>query len=249
MHVKLASAVALGVALLGSSAFASPNLVTNGDFNSTSYTVNHQFGSGGAVPTSQGGAQGVDGWTGNDGYNLWFTGTANATTQSAISEYGGGKEDLWAVTTDPAGGAFVALDGEQTQGVQGGISQTVSGLTVGQTYSLTFTWAAGQLQSRTGATTEQVQASLGGQTQVTSVVNNLSQGFNGWFSQTFTYTATATQEVLAFLSIGTPNGLPPIALLDGVSLVQVPEPMSMGLLGAGVAGLFLARRRQAKRTA
>ena len=243
MIVKLAAVCAL-TASIGSPAFAGPiNLVTNGNFNSGSYTDNHQFGSGSAVPTTQGGAQGVHGWTGNDGYDLFFTSAAAATTQSAVSQYGGGQEDLWAATSSPAGGSFVALDGDPA--VRGGISQQVKDLKTGDTYALTFSWGAGQLQSRSGATTEQIQASLGGQSFLTNVVSNPSHGFTGWFTTTFDYTATASSELLSFLSLGTPSGLPPIATLDGVSMVDVPEPGSVGLLalGLGFVGLCVMRRR------
>ena len=112
MIVKLAAAVAL-TASIGSAAYAGPvNLVTNGDFNSSAYTVNHQFGSGSSVPTSQGGAQGVDGWTGNGGYDLFFTSTGSSTTQSAVSQYPGGQEDLWWGGAAPAGGSVVGKDGD-----------------------------------------------------------------------------------------------------------------------------------------
>ena len=237
MIAKFAAAVAL-TASIGSAAYATPvNLVTNGGFETTTYASNNQFGTGY-------GGQGVTGWTGNGGYNLYFL-AGTSTTVSANSQYSasGGNEKLWAVNADPAGGNFVALDGDP--GVEGGISQTVTGLKAGDTYALTFNWGAGQLQSRNGATTEQFQASLGGQTFLTNVVANPAQGFTGWFTTTFNYTATASSELLSFLSIGTPTGLPPIATLDGVSLVDVPEPGSVGLmaLGLGVVGLCFMRRR------
>ena len=215
------------------------NLVANGDFSSSTYTTNNQFGAGY-------GGQGVTGWTGNGGYNLYFF-AGTATTVSANSQYGGGREDLWGVTGSPTGGNFVALDG--ASGVQGGISQSVSGLTPGETYALTFSWGAGQIQSRNGATTEQLRASLGNQFYLTNVVSNPSHGFTGWFTTTFDYTATAGNEVLSFLSVGTPSGLPPIATLDGVSLVEVPEPGSIGVLafGLGLVGFCWLRRRLAHR--
>ena len=58
-----------------------------------------------------------------------------------------------------------------------------------------------------------------------------------------TFTATGSSELLSFLSVGTPTGLPPIATLDGVSLTLVPEPAALGLLGVGLVGLVAVRRR------
>ncbi len=241
MTFKLALASALGFALLGTAANANPiNLVHNGDFAS-SYGQNNQFGTGF-------GGQGVTDWTGNGGYNLWFSSAASATTQSAVTQYGGNAEDLYGpLGNSPTGGAFVALDGDPA--IKGGISQTVNGLTAGDHYQLSFSWGAGQVQSRSGATTEQLMASLGSQSFLTNVVSNPSQSFTGWFTTTFNFTATGASEVLSFLSIGTPSGLPPIATLDGVSLVDIPEPMSFGLFGLGVASLFLLRRRNSARMA
>ena len=47
---------------------------------------------------------------------------------------------------------------------------------------------------------------------------------------------------LSFLAIGTPNGTPPFALLDDVSL-QVPEPAATVFL-AGMGALLAARLRR-----
>jgi hypothetical protein len=80
----------------------------------------------------------------------------------------------------------------------------------------------------------------------TGVLNVPSQGFQGWNAAHFQFQAQSTSQVLSFLSIGTPGGLPPIALLDGVSLSIVPEPSTwaMMLLGFGGIGAIIRRRRQ-----
>jgi hypothetical protein len=239
---SIAAATVLAVSLMGTAAFAGPNLVTNGSFNSSVYTVNTQFG----TAFGQTNQQGVTGWTGNNGYDLFFTSASASSTQNSVGQYSStGLEKLYGpVPASPDGGSFIGLDGEQTVGVQGGVSQTINGLIIGDSYQLSFDWGAGQVQSRTGMTTEQLQASLGGQSFLTSVVNNPSGGFTGWMTQTFTFTANSTSELLSFLSIGTPLGLPPMAVLDGVSLTQVPEPMSLALLSAGLIGLGIVRSRR-----
>ncbi len=240
---------ALLASVLGATALSSPahaiNLVTNGDFESSSYIHNNQFGTGF-------GGQGVTGWTGNGGYNIYFFG-GTATTNSANTQYnqpGGfntGLEKLYNgpgfTGSSPAGGNFVALDGDP--GAQGGISQQITGLITGATYLLTFDWGAGQVQSRSGATTEQLQVSLGGETHSTPVVADPSQSFTGWFTSSMTFTATSSSELLSFLSIGTPGGLPPIATLDAVALNQVvPEPASLAVFSIGLIGLAMGRRRK-----
>jgi hypothetical protein len=72
----------------------------------------------------------------------------------------------------------------------------------------------------------------------TPIVNNPSQGFTGWLSQTLTYTATSTSEVLSFLAAGTPSNAPPFSLLDGVSITAVAEPASWMTLVAAVLSII-----------
>jgi len=150
--------------------------------------------------------------------------------------------------TSPDGGNYVALDGAPAyRGV--GISQTLTGLTAGASYSVSFDWAAAQQNGFNGATTESVQVSFGTQTQTTSVYNLPSHGFSGWMSQTFDFTAASSSQVLNFLAVGTPDGLPPFALLDGVSVNPVPEPGYVTLL-LSILGLMggLSVRRSKKRS-
>ena len=144
------------------------------------------------------------------------------------------------------------------------MSQTISGLTMGETYHLTFDWAASQYEfvngssfgctgCWTGATTNKMEVSLGGDTRDTATVDVGSKGFSGWTTASFDFTATSASEVLKFLSIGGPTSLPPVAFLDGVSLTGdvpggVPEPATWAMMGIGFAGLGLVAYRK-RRTA
>jgi hypothetical protein len=241
----------LTISAAAASGALAQNLVQNGNFNQTSYVFNNQFGTAWTQPTMQG----ITGWTGNGGYDLYFfsgTATTNSANTQYDSGYNTGSEKLYGTATftgsSPTGDNFIALDGDPAVGGGGGISQTINGLAIGTQYTLSFVWAASQLQSKTGQTTEKLQVSLGGQVFATTpTVTNPTQSFTGWFTQAYTFTATATQEALSFLSQGTPSGAPPIALLTDVSVTKVPEPGTLAVLSAGLAGLMAVRRRRNSR--
>lgn len=139
----------------------------------------------------------------------------------------------------------MALDGDDFGPSE--ISQTVTGLTAGESTTVSFYFAGAQQYGYTGATTEQLEVSLGGQSQLTPVLDNVSEGFTGWNLYTMTFTPTSSSEVLSFLAIGTPSGVPPMSLLADVSVSSVPEPSSLALLGTGLAGLGSLMRRRFKK--
>lgn len=233
------------VAFAASAAQAAPNLVVNGGFEQSTYTVNSEFGASYMAGTATANGQGVTGWTSasTQAYNLYFLANT-ATSVSARNRFGSTTGEMIAPSftgPSPNGGNFIGLDGDPS--FSGPLSQTVMGLVAGGQYALTFHWAATQLQNRTGATTEKLQVTIGSDTFATETLSVPSQGFSGWKSVLYTFTATSASQVLSFLSVGTPNGLPPIALLDGVSISAVPEPASLALLGAGLVGVSFVRRR------
>lgn len=235
--------VVVTAAVLASGTASAANLVQNGSFELSSYRSNTQFG-----PVF--GGQGVTDWTGAGGTALefyFFGGTQ--TTVSAANRFHDTKSYFYPTfsSLSPDGGNFVALDGDSV--ARGQISQSISGLTVGKQYRLSFDWGAAQFQSRKGPTTEQIQVGFGTDTASTAVVSNPSKGFTGWFTDKFIFTAKSGTEVLSFLSIGTPHGLPPEAVLDGVSLTTVPEASTWALMLAGFSLVGIATRRRARSVA
>ena len=247
----------LGVLMLASgSVLAQTNLIVNGDFELTTGHPSGQWDS--RYPYVN-----VTGWVSN-GFNFLFApGTADNIGATSV-EFGGtlslhgpGNGTNNGLSNSPTGGNFVGADGAFEQGA---ITQTVNGLTVGHTYQLAFDWAGAQQFGFTGGTTEQWQVSLGGDTQLTSVLFNASHGFTGWQHQTFDFTATNSSELLSFLAIGTPNGVPPFSLLDGVSLydtapptpptppTDTPEPgaVTLAAVAAGFGATVLRRRKVRK---
>ncbi len=189
-----------------------------------------------------------------NGYNLYFFDGATATSGNAVSRYPGEDQHPNSnFTARAGGGAFVVLDADPT--FTSPLQQTVGGLTVGQSYLLSFWWAAGELSNRTGYQTSQLTGTFGGDAFATSTffnshpigspTQNLPGDFSGWHQVSFNFTAHTTSQVLSFLAVGSPAGnLPPVAFLDGVSLTRVPEPGVWALMLMGFAGLGVALRRR-----
>jgi hypothetical protein len=195
----------------------------------------------------------VAGWT-STGYNFVMNPTNASTGVSGDS----GTIALWTPSNgsnngfgpSPDGGNFIVIDPVYESGHT--ISQTVTGLTVGATETIDFYYAGGQQQGFSGANQEGFDVTFGGVTQDTPLLSNASEGFTGWKSGSFNFTATSTSEVLTFMAVGGPSGVPPMALLDGVSITEstaaTPEPASLALLGTGLVamgGLLTRRIRKA----
>lgn len=206
----------------------------------------------------------VNGGTGELGYNTSATGWTSSSTTAYNFIFAPGTADVppGAIGTlggvqiygpgdsspdngfklSPDGGYFVALNSDinnkDNAFTTGPISQTLTGLTAGKQYTVSFYWAAAQQFGFLGATTEQLIVGFGAQTKKTPVLDNPEGGFTGWDSQSFTFTADGPSDVLSFLGDGNPVGTPPFALLDGVSVVATtPEPTSLALMLTGFAGV------------
>lgn len=250
-------AAILGLPLLSVSALApvalaqAPNFV-NGNFSqayigsATTATAaeSSEFGStnNGFTP-----AQTLVGWT-TGGYNFVFLPNTADTTGSvgqyaALTLWGpanGGTNAAALPLSSPTGGDYIGADGAFEVSA---ITQTITGLVVGDTYAVSFAWAGAQQASFTGPTTDEWTVSLGATSHTTPVVSLLTEGASAWMTQTFDYVATSSSEVLSFLATGTPSGQPPFALLANVTVTNIPEPASGALLAAGLVGIAVCVRR------
>jgi hypothetical protein len=247
LRYRIAVFTALAMFATFTSVQAAPITIVNGNFEQTLISGSYEFGT--AFPTQQ-----VTGWT-TGGYNFVFQ-SGTADTSGATSQYGVHDMKLWGPgdgsnnglpASSPDGGNYLGLDGAFSVEA---VSQTIYGLTPGQAATVSFYYAGAQQHGYTGLNTEQFEDSLGTQHLYTPVLDNTSEGFTGWQSETMTFTPTGSSEVLSFLAIGTPSGVPPFSLLDGVtmsSVAQTPEPSSLALLVTGftaVGGLVRARSRK-----
>jgi hypothetical protein len=249
---------ALGLTIAGHSAKAQ-NLVQNGTFSQAliggapAAALGAEFGdpNNGFTPAQQ-----LAGWT-TAGYNFVFL-PGTVDTSGSTGQYtplklwgpnNGGTNAALLPQASPTGGNYVGADGAFEVSA---ITQTVTGLHVGQKVAVSFAWAGAQQSGFTGPTTDQWTVSLGtvgtaNPSQSTSVVSLQTEGATAWMNQTFTFVATSSSELLSFIATGKPAGQPPFALLANVSVTNVPEPASLLVILSGIVGMVgFARRRQVR---
>jgi PEP-CTERM motif len=170
---------------------------------------------------------------------------------------GGFKFTLWqAPGASPDKGNYFLADGGTS--FSGALSQTLTGLTVGSLYKLTFWQAAGQENCLyddgvncdppgNANLTQNWQVTFGSTTLTSTTMSTPIHTSFAWNQQIMFFTATTTTQVLTFLAQGTPNSAPPLLMLDGVTLESAPEPGTSALLGLGLLAIPVGRRLLAKR--
>jgi len=251
--------VALLVLGLLASTAARANLLTNGSFETT--TAGSTSGDPSEVTNSNLTSWQVSGAGGTPYFFVMTNQAAFITANGAAGYYNGySSPNPGAITTftynpglSPDGGNYI---GANTQDDVGTLTQSVGGLTPGAAYALSFYQATtSETAYGTNGFTGRWEVTFGSQTtnsagMVTPAYSSGSGGGTGWVFDTLVFTASSATQALSFVANST-SGDPPLVLLDGVSLTQIPEPATLALTGAGVLGLFgvRARRRRAARSA
>ena len=201
----LTAPVALCILALGAQGAVAANLVQNGSFENSTNSVSTLLSN----PDSS-----VANWTNNGTFVLYCTAAAGTTCDSepnlgGFQLAGPGNGNNNGLTSSPDGGSYMAFDSDPA--FAGAFSQTIVGLTVGGTYTLSF-YAGGAQEVFGGgpATTRTLTATLGNETFTTPVINTPGQGFTPWqlFSTTFTYTGGG--DVLLFPRAGRPGRRTPV---------------------------------------
>jgi hypothetical protein len=262
MKIALCATAALAALALGSGAEAQ-NLVQNGNFSNTTGGVGglgQFFPAGGTGNNNSAYAISIADWNTPD-QHAPFLFVVNPTTLDSTGfpdSWDNSFPQLWGsnnggndiITASPTGGPNALLmDADYDIAPIYQVIAT-SQLTVGDKYTVSFEWAAGQWSGRDGPTTEGIEIGLGGNVQQVARVNPVtgtdtfalgSHDFSGWmsYSATFVYngnpsdmtyaydeggaTFDAAANWLTFIAEGSPQGLPPTLLVTGINLVQVPN--------------------------
>lgn len=286
---SLALTVGMAVGTVATNGALTPalavNLVQNGDFTTNNLTnatlVPSSLGTGSSGFANNGTATAANWNLGtNSGKLNWLVSMGNAYQDNLNIKGGRGDSTQKLYGTDPiinpivgspnfgtTNGFYVVADGDPAFAET--ITQTITGLTPGQLYAVSFYQAAAQQTGFTGGTTEQWAVNLGDTVLTTSNYTTAGQlsalmspiqlggpGLAGgtatavspWQQQSLTFTPTSAISTLSFLAVGLPSGMPPFSLLTGVSVEAVPAPEPFTVIGTLVGGTaaFRLRKKLAK---
>ena len=149
-----------------------------------------------------------------------------------------------APTASPDGGTWVGL-GAKSDYIES-IGQTLSGLNVGQTY--TVSWQAANFGVNNSIDSYLGSNAIGVMLDGASIGQGATLGLSSnWATQSLTFVATSASQLLSFSLANTNKaylGIDGISVTAGGVTPAVPEPSSWLLMAMGVAALGAMRRRQ-----
>ena len=159
---------------------------------------------------------------------------------------GSGSTDITGWTVGGAGIDWInqywtASDGNLSLDLSGNgpgsIEQLLTGLTIGQTYAVSFDMAG---NNDGGSTVKQLTADPGSWVFYFDVTGTDNTNMN-WTTKTFNFTANSTSVNLKFMSDET-NPFGPA--LDNVRISAVPLPAALPLFGGAIGALVMSGRRK-----
>jgi choice-of-anchor C domain-containing protein len=171
------------------------------------------------------------------------------TNPGGFTQQSAGSTNITGWDVSPAGVDYIGTYWAASEGSRsldlsaigaGGVSQQLSGLTIGQQYTVSFDMAG---NPDGGPVVKDLNVSAGGITSLYSFdTTGHSKGAMGWITQTFVFFATATTDTLAFLSSTSTSYGP---ALDNVTISATPIPGAILLFGSALGGMgFLGYRRK-----
>ena len=222
---------------------AQANSFTNGDFPSNNGPGQINYG---AV---------VTGWyVPNGGLIALFADGTLDTDAAPSNRYQYGSLEMWGsrnggntvIPASPSGAWDIVMDGDYEVEP---LSQDITGLHIGKTYTVGFNYAFAQQEGFNGPTEQSISVNLGSDSATSQSTRTLtlpSHNFRGWYRTSFNFTADSAAETLSFLAHGN-LPIPPFAVVSDVTFTPdaVPEPATWAMMLIGVAGLgAVARRRR-----
>jgi hypothetical protein len=121
------------------------------------------------------------------------------------------------------------------------LEQTVSGLSAGTTYRISFIMASEYINS------DQLNLSVDGGPATLFTAPPIGSNFwDTWVGKTYDFTASGASALIQFSSVGL-NASGYDVGVDNIrieALNTVPEPATLGLLGLGLTGMFFGKRKK-----
>jgi choice-of-anchor C domain-containing protein len=174
-------------------------------------------------------------------YTTYFSGSSFgpwAVTSGSVDLVGGYWQSPSGANPPTGTNGSVDMDGD----APGGISQGISGLTAGKTYTLTF-WLSGNPDGPPATKSLDVSIGSAVDDNFTYTIGTNSHTDMMYSMESVTFTADATN-TLSFVSQDTNSPYGPV--VGGVSIITVPEPATWAMMVLGFAGLGFAGYRKAR---